>query len=77
MKVVFATGDRLSLYVAVTDDLVSKGVRAGEIANALAAVSGGKGGGRPHFASAGIGDPAKLDLTRSQAPEILKRLLAG
>ena len=28
--------------------------------NRIAALSGGKGGGRPHFASAGAGDPSKL-----------------
>ena len=61
--------------MAVTDDLVQQGVKAGEIANAIAAVSGGKGGGRPHFASAGAGDPAKLREARAQARVIIERLL--
>src|SRR5207253_1822166 len=57
------------------DDLVQQGVKAGDIANAVAAVSGGKGGGRPHFASAGAGDPAKLGLARAQARAIVEGLL--
>ena len=36
------------------------GRKAGDLVNRIAALSGGKGGGRPHFASAGAGDPAKL-----------------
>ena len=56
---------------------MQQGVRAGEIASAIAAVSGGKGGGRPHFASAGAGDPAKLAEARAQVPAIVTRLLGG
>ncbi|HXF95421.1 MAG TPA: alanine--tRNA ligase [Gemmatimonadales bacterium] len=71
----FAAGERPGIHVAVTDDLVAEGVKAGEIANAIASVSGGKGGGRPHFASAGAGDPARLSLARQQAPAIVRELL--
>src|SRR5216684_259880 len=56
ISVLFTNGERAGVHVGVTDDLVQQGVRAGDIANAIAAVSGGKGGGRPHFASAGVGD---------------------
>ncbi len=75
VSVLFTTGERAGIHVAVTDDLVSRGVKAGEIASAIAAVSGGKGGGRPHFASAGAGDPAKLGLARERAKDIVARLL--
>jgi len=76
ISVLFTNGERPGIHVAVTDDLVAQGVKAGEIAGAIAAVSGGKGGGRPHFASAGAGDPARLAEARAQAPAIVKRLLA-
>ena len=76
ISVLFTNGERPGIHVAVTDDLVAQGVKAGEIAAAIAAVSGGKGGGRPHFASAGAGDPARLGEARAQAPAIVKRLLA-
>jgi len=75
VRVVITTGDRPGIHVAVTDDLVSKGVRAGEIAKRLAAVSGGRGGGRPHFASGGIGDASRLPETRTEAPKIVAELL--
>src|SRR5438128_621060 len=76
ISVLFTDGERPGIHVAVTDDLVQRGVKAGEIAAALAAVSGGEGGGRAHFASAGAGDPAKLGEVRAQAPAIIKRMLA-
>ena len=76
VSVLFTNGERPGIHVGVTDDLVAQGVKAGDIAAALAAVSGGKGGGRPHFASAGAGDPAKLGETRAQTAAIVQRLLA-
>jgi alanyl-tRNA synthetase len=75
ISVLFTNGERPGIHVAVTDDLVAQGVQAGEIASAIAAVSGGRGGGRPHFASAGAGDRTKLALARAEAPAIVRRLL--
>jgi alanyl-tRNA synthetase len=72
IKVLFTSGERPGVHVAVTDDLVSKGIRAGDLVQRLAAVSGGSGGGRPHFASGGIGDAAMIDETRRQAPTIIR-----
>jgi len=76
ISVLFTNGARAGIHVAVTDDLVQRGIKAGDIASAIAAVSGGRGGGRPHFASAGVGDPALLSRAREQAVEIVKRVLA-
>jgi alanyl-tRNA synthetase len=75
ISVLFTNGDRGGIHVAVTDDLVHEGVKAGEIANAIAAVSGGKGGGRPHFASAGVGDVSRLPEARAQASSIVRRVV--
>ena len=75
VAVVFATGTRPGIHVAVTDDLVSRGVKAPDIANAIAAVAGGKGGGRPHFASAGVGAEG-LGTARERAGAIVRELLA-
>jgi alanyl-tRNA synthetase len=77
VSVLFTRGDRAGIHVAVTDDLVGRGIKAGDIANAIAAVSGGKGGGRRHFASAGAGDVAKLPLARARAAEIVRGILAA
>src|SRR4029077_20605144 len=75
ISLLFTNGERPGVHVGVTDDLVQQGVKAGEIVNAIAAVAGGKGGGRPHFASAGVGDATKLGLARTQAPAIVQGLL--
>jgi alanyl-tRNA synthetase len=73
--VVVATGERPGIHVGVTDDLVARGVLAPDLANRLAALSGGKGGGRPHFASAGAGDPSKLGEVEQRAPDIVREVL--
>jgi alanyl-tRNA synthetase len=75
ISVLFTRGGRPGIHVAVTDDLIAQGLKAGEIVNAIAAAAGGKGGGRPHFASAGVGDVAQLASTRAQTPTIVKRFV--
>jgi alanyl-tRNA synthetase len=75
ISVLFTKGERPGIHVAVTDDLVSQGLKAGDIVNAIAATVGGKGGGRPHFASAGVGDAAQLGATQAQTPSIVQRFI--
>ncbi|MGQ0557780.1 MAG: DHHA1 domain-containing protein [Nitrospiraceae bacterium] len=53
-------GDKVSLLVVVTKDLIGT-IKAGEIIKAMATEVGGTGGGRPEMAQAGGKDPAKLD----------------
>jgi len=48
------------LVVAVTKDLISKGLKAGDLIKPLAAILGGKGGGKPDMAQAGGKDATKL-----------------
>jgi alanyl-tRNA synthetase len=75
--VLFSTGGRGAIHVTLTDDLVSAGRKAGDLVNRIAALSGGKGGGRPHFASAGAGDPSKLPAARAATPEVVSAWLGG
>jgi alanyl-tRNA synthetase len=75
--VLFSSAGRGSIHVTLTDDLVSTGLRAGDLVSRIAAVSGGKGGGRPHFASAGAGDPARLPAARAATPELVTTWLGG
>jgi alanyl-tRNA synthetase len=49
----------------------------GDLVNRIAALSGGKGGGRPHFASAGAGDPTKLAAARAATPDLVSAWLGG
>jgi alanyl-tRNA synthetase len=48
------------LIAAVTEDLVKRGLMAGDIVKAAAQLVGGSGGGRPTLAQAGGKDPARL-----------------
>ncbi|MEO8192503.1 MAG: alanine--tRNA ligase [Gemmatimonadales bacterium] len=49
-----------SLLGIVTDDLRERGLRADLIIRDVAAIAGGKGGGKPHMAQAGVPDADKL-----------------
>lgn len=60
-------GEKTTLLCVVTDDLVAAGVKADQIVREAAQLAGGSGGGRPHLAMAGIGDPARV-------PEILDEM---
>ncbi len=51
---------------------VSAGAHAGKLVKEAAALTGGKGGGRPDQAMAGIGDTAKLGDAMSKAAELLE-----
>jgi len=65
---------KLTFLAAVTDDLVAeKKLRADELVRAVALVTGGSGGGKPHLALAGGRELDKLDAALAEA----KRLLAG
>ena len=75
--VLFGTAGRGAVHVALTDDLVQRGLKAGDLVNRIAAVSGGKGGGRPQFASAGAGDPARLGAAREAVPGLVAEWLGS
>jgi alanyl-tRNA synthetase len=49
-----------SLLGIVTDDLRERGLRADTIIRDVASVAGGRGGGKPHMAQAGIPDASRL-----------------
>ncbi|HUQ17968.1 MAG TPA: alanine--tRNA ligase [Gemmatimonadaceae bacterium] len=49
-----------TLICVVSDDVREKGLRADEILKAVAAIAGGRGGGKAHLAQAGIPDGARV-----------------
>ena len=51
---------KATMIAVVTDDLRARGLRADEVVRAVAAAAGGRGGGKPHMAQAGIPDAARL-----------------
>jgi alanyl-tRNA synthetase len=66
-----------SLLAVVTDDLRAKGLRADAIVRDVAAVAGGRGGGKPHMAQAGIPDAARIEAALNEAPKLVAALLAS
>ncbi len=71
-----AVDDKPQIIAAVTDDLVKRGVHAGELVKSVARVVGGGGGGRPSLAQAGGRDLSKLPEALAQAPELVAKALA-
>ncbi len=53
---------------------VANGAHAGKIIKDISAVTGGKGGGRPDNAMAGVGDASKVDEALSKLAEIVSQL---
>jgi len=54
-------GEKPQFLVVATDDLVGRGVHAGKLVGSLAAIVGGRGGGKPARAQGGGTDAARLD----------------
>jgi len=70
-------GERPMLLAVVTDDLITRGVRADAVIREVAALAGGKGGGKPHMAQAGIGDASRIPDALGKVGEIVGRLLSA
>jgi alanyl-tRNA synthetase len=68
----WADEGKVGLLVAVSDDLVTKGLHAGKLVGEAAKAAEGKGGGNPTLAQAGGKDPTKL----GHALALAKRLAA-
>ncbi len=67
--------EKAVLIAVVTDDLSKSGrLRAGDLVGRVAAVMGGRGGGKPRMAQGG-GDAGKLDAALKEVPGIVGALL--
>jgi alanyl-tRNA synthetase len=72
------SGGKLAFLAAVTDDLVAeKKLRADELVRAVAKVTGGSGGGKPHLALAGAKDLGRLDDALAEARRLLAEALGS
>ena len=72
-----AEDNKVTLLVGVTDDLIEKGLKAGDIIKQIAPIVEGGGGGRPQFAQAGGKNPEKIKDALIKAAEIIKSTLDG
>ena len=66
-------GDKVNLIAMATDDVVKKGIHAGNIVKAAAACCGGGGGGRPNMAQAGGKDASKIEQALQKAKEVIQQ----
>ena len=71
-----AIDGRPMLIAAVTDDLVKRGLHAGELVKAAAQPLGGSGGGRPTLAQAGGKDASKLSEALDQVGAYINKKLS-
>jgi alanyl-tRNA synthetase len=66
---------KVALLAALSDDVVKGGkLKAGDLVGRVARVAGGGGGGKPHLATAGAKDPARLGEALEAVPVILSEL---
>lgn len=68
-------GEKGTLYCVCTAGALKKGAHAGKLVQKVSAVTGGKGGGRPDSAMAGIGDISKTDEAVNVFTEIVKEFI--
>jgi alanyl-tRNA synthetase len=66
---------KVTLLAGVTDDLIKKGIKAGDIVKEIAPIVGGGGGGRPQMAQAGGKDPSKIAEALEKAAESIAQKL--
>ncbi len=63
------------LIAAVTQDLIARGLKAGDLIKRVAKVVGGGGGGRPDMAQAGGKDASKLNESLDQVEGYIRENL--
>ncbi len=69
------TDGKGTMLAVCGEDAVKRGANAGQIVREAAALIGGKGGGRPDSAMAGISDIFRIDEALTQLPVIVEKML--
>ena len=67
--------DKITMAVTVNKLAQEKGLKAGVLVKELAAIAGGKGGGKPDFAMAGLKDETKIDEALAAVKGIVEKQL--
>ncbi len=68
-------GETLTFVAAVSEDVIKRGLKAGDWVRQTATAAGGGGGGRPNLAQAGAKDVAKLPDALAAATEYARKTL--
>ena len=72
------SGGKSTLLAVVTDDLIAEGkLRADEVIKTAVEAVGGRGGGKPHLAMAGIADEARVDEALKAGADKLRGALSS
>lgn len=72
-----ANDDKVNLIAMASNDLVSRGIHAGNIIREVAKITGGGGGGKPDMAQAGGKDPSKLQEALNKVKDLVKDQIKG
>ena len=67
--------DKITMAVTVNKLAQEKGLKAGVLVKELSAIAGGKGGGKPDFAMAGLKDETKIDEALAAVKGIVEKQL--
>jgi len=70
-----ADDGKVTLIAGISKDMVSKGIKAGDLIKEIAPLIGGRGGGRPDMAQGGGNDPAGLPAALDQAKTWIRKML--
>ncbi len=68
-------GAKTTMAVGVAKNALARGLKAGLLVRDIAAIAGGRGGGKPEFAMAGIGDTTKIDEALNAVADIVRGAL--
>jgi alanyl-tRNA synthetase len=67
--------DKVTMAVTVNKLAQEKGLKAGVLVKEISAIAGGKGGGKPDFAMAGLKDETKIDEALAAVKGIVEKQL--
>jgi alanyl-tRNA synthetase len=67
-------GGKVAVVASVSDDLVTRGFKAGEVLGKFMALIGGKGSGKANFAQGGGGDPERVPGALAGFAEVIREL---
>ena len=70
-----AEAEKPSVVVVVSQDLVKRGLKAGDLAELIGNEMGGGGGGKPHLATAGGQDAKSLKSAMAKSLSIIKKVI--
>jgi alanyl-tRNA synthetase/REP element-mobilizing transposase RayT len=73
----FEDDGKVTLLAGMTDDVVGKGLKAGDVVKEIAPIVDGGGGGRPQMAQAGGKNPHKIGEALAKANELIKQKLGS